>query len=324
MQEKWLGIPIMVLLVLVSGCFGKGVEITRNDYTIDEIYEMLKKPLSDSSEIIRPSGVVSKSELQIWLATNQEKSEEIWEQLRRKGVLDSNGKIRDQINLNDWKIDLGLSSENDKLKALILRFLSENHPKYASDGGYSYFVGKYGNGREDGFAPGEKFKGDPEYRFVRNAGFTEGIRFYRDKSQTLKMDCRYIYSTEPIFILSGSLSGIISEKGGEVVTDNLTEKGGYILLSFEPKNPEYPADRHQYIMVSRKGNNLFFADISKSIIKESLRKELDLSIKSGPEVWNKYFYAEPAGKYLPGSGPGQGNRPGTGEVISPYGPQKSE
>jgi hypothetical protein len=164
-------------------------------------------------------------------------------------------------------------------------------PKYVSDTGYSYFYETEGKG----VGLGKRFDKDHEYRF--DEGLSGG-RFFRDRCGVVKIISGYspISEDEPF-----ELSGIFLVKA------------------------DYPKDlleKTYYLMVARNRGMRFSASISRSLFTKKELNRMDMSIRSGAEVWGKYFSAEPPGKYLPESGPDQGVRPGSGDVIAPYSPNQ--
>jgi hypothetical protein len=185
-------------------------------------------------------------------------------------------------------------------------------PKYVSDTGYSYFYETEGKG----VGLGKRFDKDHEYRF--DEGLSGG-RFFRDRCGVVKIISGYspISEDEPF-----ELSGIFSEISGEVVVDKLTKRDGYIVFLVKADYPKDLLEKTYYLMVARNRGMRFSASISRSLFTKKELNRMDMSIRSGAEVWGKYFSAEPPGKYLPESGSDQGVRPGSGDVIAPYSPNQ--
>jgi len=209
--------------------------------------------------------------------------------------------------------------ELDSLYTMIVEPPSESSrvirhpcPKYISDTGSSYFYETDGNG----VGLGKLFDKDHEIRFDEG---DYGDRFFRDKNGIVKIIGGYspITEDEPF-----DLSGIFSEISGDVVVDKLTKRDGYIVFLVKADYPKNLLEKTYYLMVARNRDTRFSAKISRSLFTKKELDRMDMSIRSGAEVWGKYFNAEPPGKYLPESGPDQGVRPGSGEVIAPYSPNQ--
>ncbi|MCP4020632.1 MAG: hypothetical protein GY729_02215 [Desulfobacteraceae bacterium] len=236
-----LSLVFFMFLAVINGCANKNYELNRNDYTLDELYEMITALPSSSLRIIR-----------------------------------------------------------------------HPNPKVSSDTGYSYFYENDGKN----INLGKRFDKDHEIRFDEG---DSGDRFFRDKNGIVKIIGGYspITEDEPF-----DLSGIFSEISGDVVVDKLTATDGYIVFLVKTNYPEDLPEKEYYLMIAIKVNVSFSASISRSLFTKAELERMDSSIRRGPEVWEKYFRAEPPGKYLPGSGPGEGFRPGSGEVKAPYGPKQ--
>ena len=134
------------------------------------------------------------------------------------------------------------------------------------DSNYSIFLKEYGNQRQNNFQPGEKFLFGNEYRFVTKKNEPSGIRFFRDKKQTIKIVCLYF---SPKVIDPNWLDWIFEGSPGKLIIDKLTAQGGYMIFLNDRSEPDFPYDRHQYRLVSKLGNNYFYADISSEIVSKN-------------------------------------------------------
>jgi hypothetical protein len=186
-----------------------------------------------------------------------------------------------ELNRNDYTLSevYEMLTEPPSSSSIIIR---HPNPKFSSDTGYSYFYDNDGKN----INLGRKFDKDHEVRFDDG---DSGDRFFRDKNGIVKIIGGYSPITEQAPF---DLSGIFSEISGDVVVDKLTPTDGYIVFLVKTNYPEDLLEKEYYLMMARKEDLVFSASISRSIFTKDELKHMDKSIRSGPEVWQKYFNVE--------------------------------
>lgn len=103
---------------------GKGKKAKNRLDAVDKKVKGIKGQLDNARTILRdiivtvPKQAFSKIE-----GIDDKKSEEIWKELRKKGYIDKNGKIRKEINPNDKKFALNLTSKNKDFEQDIINIL---------------------------------------------------------------------------------------------------------------------------------------------------------------------------------------------------------
>lgn len=172
---------------------------------------------------------------------------------------------------------------------------------------FYYFIKSVGEGHE--FTIGDVYKLDHEYRFDNGQS---GIRYFRDSKFQIQIVCSY----ENSILLQGAwLDGILSELTDNIILDTVTNNVGFVVFEYERYDPNY---KTRYLLAGKTKDGCFYADISKNIIKKSIKETYKSIDELSENAWNKYIRFKDKGEHLPESGPGQGVKPSEGDVINGY------